>query len=196
MTTYTYHNAQEQLPTKQNPNMPVHWSAPNTLTLTGLLCMVIPSCIIIFSAPDLVSPAPYWAYVATAIGIFGYQTLDELDGKQARRTGSSSSLGELFDHGCDAVSAFITVSACVSACQVDLTVGTFAAFIASLMAFQGAHIQVKKNKKKQKRDPTQEAHALFPFLECYSLTFFVNPFLFVTADVFQGLPLFWNGGCC
>jgi hypothetical protein len=30
------------------------------------------------------------------------QTLDNLDGKQARRTGSSSPLGLLFDHGCDA----------------------------------------------------------------------------------------------
>jgi phosphatidylglycerophosphate synthase len=28
-----------------------------------------------------------------------YQTLDAIDGKQARRTGTSSPLGELFDHG-------------------------------------------------------------------------------------------------
>jgi hypothetical protein len=28
-----------------------------------------------------------------------YQTLDALDGKQARRTKTSSPLGELFDHG-------------------------------------------------------------------------------------------------
>jgi ethanolaminephosphotransferase len=27
---------------------------------------------------------------------------DEMDGKQARRTGNSSPLGMLFDHGCDA----------------------------------------------------------------------------------------------
>jgi ethanolaminephosphotransferase len=30
-----------------------------------------------------------------------------MDGKQARRTGSSSALGQLFDHGCDAVNACI-----------------------------------------------------------------------------------------
>ena len=29
-------------------------------------------------------------------------TLDGIDGKQARRTGSSSPLGEMFDHGLDA----------------------------------------------------------------------------------------------
>ncbi|OVA14339.1 CDP-alcohol phosphatidyltransferase [Macleaya cordata] len=31
------------------------------------------------------------------------QTFDAVDGKQARRTNSSSPLGELFDHGCDAL---------------------------------------------------------------------------------------------
>lgn len=39
-----------------------------------------------------------------AIGLFVYQALDATDGKQARRTGSASPLGELFDHGCDSLS--------------------------------------------------------------------------------------------
>ena len=30
-----------------------------------------------------------------------YRILDEMDGKQARKTGNSSPLGLLFDHGCD-----------------------------------------------------------------------------------------------
>lgn len=38
-----------------------------------------------------------------ALGLFIYQTLDATDGKQARRTNSSSPLGELFDHGCDSM---------------------------------------------------------------------------------------------
>jgi len=37
--------------------------------------------------------------------LFLYQTLDAIDGKQARRTKSSTPLGQLFDHGCDAVCA-------------------------------------------------------------------------------------------
>ena len=61
--------------------------------------------------------------------------------EQARRTGSSSPLGELFDHGCDAISTFVTVTGCLCVCQTDYTVGAFAALIFSLMAFQGAHIQ-------------------------------------------------------
>ena len=47
---------------------------------------------------------PSWVLILCALGLFLYQTLDAIDGKQARRTNSSTPLGELFDHGCDAVS--------------------------------------------------------------------------------------------
>ena len=43
--------------------------------------------------------APAWAYATFALGLFFYQTLDAIDGKQARRTKTASPLGELFDHG-------------------------------------------------------------------------------------------------
>lgn len=33
--------------------------------------------------------------------------MDAIDGKQARRTGTSSPLGELFDHGCDAINLMV-----------------------------------------------------------------------------------------
>ncbi|KAJ1328550.1 hypothetical protein BSLG_010282 [Batrachochytrium salamandrivorans] len=39
------------------------------------------------------------------VGIWLYSTFDNVDGKQARRTGSSSPLGELFDHGVDALNS-------------------------------------------------------------------------------------------
>jgi cytidyltransferase-like protein len=39
----------------------------------------------------------------SAVLIFFYQTLDAIDGKHARRTKNSSPLGEIFDHGCDAI---------------------------------------------------------------------------------------------
>jgi len=57
--------------------------------------------------PDGMGIAPRWVYVAQAVWIFLYQALDNLDGKQARRTGSSSALGELFDHGADAFTVAI-----------------------------------------------------------------------------------------
>ncbi len=45
-----------------------------------------------------------WPSLSCAIGLFVYQTLDAIDGKQARRTKTQSPLGELFDHGCDSLS--------------------------------------------------------------------------------------------
>ena len=75
---------------------------------------------------------PGWVNVVCGLTLFLYQTLDAVDGKQARRTKSSSALGQLFDHGCDAMSTFIgALSLCV--CQQTgaargLTFVTFACF--------------------------------------------------------------------
>ena len=44
--------------------------------------------------------------------------MDAIDGKQARRTGSNSPLGELFDHGCDALSTFLV--ALTGVCAIGL----------------------------------------------------------------------------
>lgn len=44
-----------------------------------------------------------------ALGVFLYQSLDAVDGKQAKRTQSSNALGELFDHGCDALNVSVSV---------------------------------------------------------------------------------------
>lgn len=54
----------------------------------------------------------WWPFAGAALGLFIYQSLDAIDGKQARRTNSSSSLGELFDHGCDSVSMGMAVIPC------------------------------------------------------------------------------------
>ncbi|VAI54173.1 unnamed protein product [Triticum turgidum subsp. durum] len=54
-------------------------------------------------SPHLDTAPPRWVHLAHGILLFLYQTFDAVDGKQARRTNSSSPLGELFDHGCDAL---------------------------------------------------------------------------------------------
>ncbi|KAH6936042.1 hypothetical protein HPB50_012818 [Hyalomma asiaticum] len=58
---------------------------------------------------------PRWAFLLCALGLFVYQTLDACDGKQARRTGTNSPLGELFDHGCDSISTvFVALAVCIA----------------------------------------------------------------------------------
>ncbi|KAI9504024.1 hypothetical protein GGI25_000900 [Coemansia spiralis] len=97
------------------------WMAPNLITLTGLSFEVIDVLLVLVIMPDLVGPGPAWLYFAFGIGMWLYSTFDNVDGKQARRTGSSSPLGELFDHGCDALNCTIAgiVEASAFACGIS-----------------------------------------------------------------------------
>jgi phosphatidylglycerophosphate synthase len=81
--------------------------APNTITLTGFLISLVPFFILFLGYGTQLqnedgNPIPKWFFLFQAIAYFMYRMLDEMDGKQARRTGNSSPLGLLFDHGCDA----------------------------------------------------------------------------------------------
>ena len=105
--------------------------APNVITFFGLSLMMAAYCAIWYYAPNLklekvvvdddnhghketgslleeneeVFDVPRWIFLFNCIAMLAYQTLDNMDGKQARRTGSSSPLGLLFDHGCDAINS-------------------------------------------------------------------------------------------
>ncbi|KAM6513896.1 hypothetical protein FALCPG4_015093 [Fusarium falciforme] len=83
------------------------WIAPNMVTLLGFCFILANVALCEIYMPDLVGPGPSWIYFSFAFGLFMYQTMDNLDGKQARRTGTSSGLGELFDHGIDSLNCTI-----------------------------------------------------------------------------------------
>uniref|UniRef100_A0A1L8DYA7 diacylglycerol cholinephosphotransferase n=2 Tax=Nyssomyia neivai TaxID=330878 RepID=A0A1L8DYA7_9DIPT len=91
------------------------WLAPNLITIVGLFVNIVTALVLILYSPDAKSDPPGWACFLCAGGLFAYQSLDAIDGKQARRTNTSSPLGELFDHGCDSISTvFVALSACIS----------------------------------------------------------------------------------
>ncbi|CAG9863193.1 unnamed protein product [Phyllotreta striolata] len=91
------------------------WLAPNLITVLGLFVNVFTALILIWYSPDARSEPPRWSCALCAFGLFIYQSLDAIDGKQARRTNSSNPLGELFDHGCDSISTvFVALSACIA----------------------------------------------------------------------------------
>ena len=71
--------------------------APNMVTLLGFFFVVANVMFISIFIPELVGPGPSWLYYSFAFGVWMYSTLDNIDGKQARRTGTSSPLGELFE---------------------------------------------------------------------------------------------------
>lgn len=94
--------------------IPLTW-APNAITLWGLIGNILSTIFLMLYCPNGFGEAPWWCYTLCAVFLFVYQSLDAIDGKQARRTGSSSPLGELFDHGCDAMSiVIIIVGVCIA----------------------------------------------------------------------------------
>lgn len=101
------------------------WLAPNLMTLSGLAVNIFTSLVLVYYSPDARQEVPGWAFVLCALGLFVYQTLDACDGKQARRTGNSTPLGELFDHGCDSISAvFVALAVCIA-----VQLGTYPAWM-------------------------------------------------------------------
>jgi len=91
------------------------WIAPNLITLFGLTWVILSFCVLSAYCPDFEGQAPFFVYLFTGLCVFFYQTLDAMDGKQARATNSSSPLGQLFDHGCDSVSStFLCLAVCTS----------------------------------------------------------------------------------
>ncbi|XP_039256885.2 ethanolaminephosphotransferase 1-like [Styela clava] len=86
------------------------WVAPNLMTFSGFLLLVLQTAVLTFydpywyaSASEFTEypPIPAWVWWLCVFTQFFSHTLDGCDGKQARRTGSSSPMGELFDHGID-----------------------------------------------------------------------------------------------
>ncbi|TMW65115.1 hypothetical protein Poli38472_009282 [Pythium oligandrum] len=129
LLTYQYHGADNSLIYKHvlNPmnNFLVEllplWLAPNLITLLGLLMVGGSHVAFYVYCPFFEGEAPWWLYVVAAVALFSYQTLDNLDGKQARRTGSSSPLGLLFDHGCDALNVSVGTMTMASVIQLGTT---------------------------------------------------------------------------
>ena len=77
-------------------------SRANLVTLMGGLFNLIPMLMIpILYGTDMHGELPPWFCYMCGLCYFLYNICDNSDGKQARRTNSSSPLGMLFDHGID-----------------------------------------------------------------------------------------------
>jgi len=111
------------------------WVAPNLITLTGFFGLVASMAVSLFYCPRLEGAAPTWVYIFHFFCLFLYQTMDALDGKQARRTKTSSPLGELFDHGCDAVSVALIGITISSTLQLGYGWEVFTILVANYVVF-------------------------------------------------------------
>lgn len=79
------------------------------ISMIGFMLNIIPHLILpIFITCDMFGEIPGWFCFLLGMSFFIYMLCDNTDGKQARRTGSSSPLGMLIDHGMDCVTSVIT----------------------------------------------------------------------------------------
>ncbi|CAF3881954.1 unnamed protein product [Rotaria magnacalcarata] len=97
------------------------WFAPNLMTFLGFLLLVFNFLIFSYYDFDFTESLalPSWIWLVAAICQFCSHQLDGMDGKQARRTKSSSALGELFDHGVDSWACFLFPVSIFSAISQD-----------------------------------------------------------------------------
>lgn len=77
------------------------WMAPNLITFIGFIVAMTNIPLLVLLNPTLDSTLPSWVFAYAGSTVFFYITMDAIDGMQARKTKSSSPLGQLFDHGCD-----------------------------------------------------------------------------------------------
>lgn len=116
--------------------------APNTITLIGF-CHTLTPMIIQFTVigAQMFGPVPSWFCYLQAWCYFWYRMLDEMDGKQARRTQNSSPLGLIFDHGCDAFSTGIQSIIFMRILQVGNNALCFYVMITVYAAFHFATLE-------------------------------------------------------
>ena len=82
---------------------------PNLITFFSLCCNIIAS-IIAYNDGGFDFSKPLKRRTCFIIGFFQlfYSLLDNIDGKQARRTGNSTPFGMIMDHGCDVFTTIFT----------------------------------------------------------------------------------------
>lgn len=108
--------------------------APNLITLIGTVIHIIGNLSLILQ--DENKPVYPYSLLFFGICVFVYYTIDNVDGKQARRTKSSTPLGMCMDHGCDVLGvSFIALGVARMAGITDHIILLFTAQIAVLGTF-------------------------------------------------------------
>jgi phosphatidylglycerophosphate synthase len=89
--------------------------APNLITLIGFVVHFIAAIFVILNDRGSFSyEVPESVSVMYIVALIFYGVMDSCDGAQARRTGTSSPMGELFDHGFDAITMSLVMASLCS----------------------------------------------------------------------------------
>eukprot|EP00048_Salpingoeca_helianthica_P020536 m.7045 g.7045 ORF g.7045 m.7045 type:complete len:402 (-) comp4937_c1_seq1:39-1244(-) len=127
------------------------WLAPNLMTFIGFLLILSNVLILWVYDPDFracsgssFGDIPSWVFFYCAFAQFVGHQLDGMDGTQARRTRTSSPIGELFDHGLDSMGCFLQPLAsisCLGMCGVINEDNSFFVLWAIMISFFLTHFE-------------------------------------------------------
>lgn len=122
---------------------------------------------------------PYFIQILSGLSVFFFQTMDAVDGKHARRLGTSSSLGDFLDHVIDSFCIMIIVADILSTCPLNNFYLEILCLTVTTLDFFVIHWESAKNYVMILDDGTSITEAQLIF-----------------ASVFFGEPLFgrkiWN----
>ncbi|KAH9410589.1 putative CDP-alcohol phosphatidyltransferase [Ordospora pajunii] len=159
--------------------------APNMLTLIGFAMMGLSLGLTLMFDPYL-NNAPRFLAFANFLLMLGYFTCDNLDGAQARRTGSGSPLGQLFDHGVDSFSALISSIALSSSLGLGISQNFLVLLLAIMIQFYIVGLEEKFTGQfvLGKINGASEGIALALLLHLTSFVFGQRVFQIMFSDVF------------
>jgi ethanolaminephosphotransferase len=114
---------------------------PNMITMIGFLIQVSSSFIMLgFILKN--KPIPHYMLVYSGLVLIVYNVMDFLDGKQARRLGMSSPLGQLMDHGLDCInSTFIILNVLLLTNSMGNSLRVFVLFMVLMVGFHLAQVE-------------------------------------------------------
>lgn len=115
------------------------WLAPNVVTLMGLSCPLIICIMTMMDDMTMTKRLDQEYYIMMSVALFIYCHMDCMDGKQARRTGSGSPLGMLFDHGSDAIILQLFIFINIQVCQLGSNEMYFEMITACYLIWYGAN---------------------------------------------------------
>jgi len=115
------------------------WMAPNLITLIGFSCNLISHIwVLVLFGNNIFGAIPAWLLIFAAVMHICYMNLDNIDGKQARKTGNSSPLGLLFDHGCDAMNTWVAALIFLTCVQMGNNMYSIFSYVLLMIPFYTA----------------------------------------------------------
>lgn len=132
--------------------------------------------------------APRWLMLCAAGAELFFQTMDAVDGKHARRLGTSSPLGDFLDHVMDAVSIMATAYLVCSALELACAPLAYACLVVVALNFSVIHWESAKTRVMRLDNGSSITEAQLAFTAVFCATAVAGPALWHVAPLGAAAP--------